>query len=103
MADELQNALRKASLREVEVAGVKLHVRGLTSRERMELVRMQKDGTVTDFQVAFWGLAKPDGSRYFDSVEDAAESDGALIAEIAMEVMRASKLLPDADEDAVKN
>ena len=105
-AADILKALRTASLRKVNVAGLDLYVRGLTGAERRLLAERAKDGTpLQPYEVAALAVCTDKGERFFTEAEAAelADVDGGVIEKIAEAVLRASGLLPEAQDEATKN
>lgn len=104
MRASVLDRLRVASVRQIEVAGLSLHVRGLTGAERMQLQEAAADKRAfADFQIAAMGLCDESGARLFESADDLAQLDGVALAEIARAVVEASGLATGAAETAKKN
>ena len=101
-AADLIAAVRKASLVEAEIAGLKEHLRGLIGAERRILVeRAKAHDPMTSPEIVTIGVCQPDGAPLL-TIEEAEQFDGAELDRIAREVLRISKLLPE-ESDAAKN
>lgn len=108
MTDRLSmlNALKRASIREIDVAGIKLFIRGLTGAERLELVSRQKaskDGgpPLTDAELCSWGICTSDGERLCkDGDAELAGVDGKALETIALAILDASGLTPEKKDAA---
>ena len=100
------HALKRASIREIDVAGIKFLIRGLTGAERQEFVARQaaaKDDPskkMTDHEFCTWGICDPDGERMFKDGDELSGVDGKTIETIALAILDASGLTPDAKETA---
>lgn len=105
-ASEVLKALRTASLRKVEVAGLDVWVRGLTGAERRLLTERAKDNTpLQPYEVVGLAACTPEGKPLFSEAEAAelADVDGAAVEKIAEAILKASSLLPEAHGESVKN
>jgi hypothetical protein len=105
-AADLLSALRVASLREVEVAGLRVHVRGLTGAERKLIADRAKDGSpVQAHELAALCLCDEQGRAMFtaDQAASLADVDGAAVEKVATSILEASGLVPEAQESAAKN
>lgn len=105
-ATEVLKALRTASLRKVEVAGLEVWVRGLTGAERRLLTERAKDGnSLQPYEVVGLAACTDNGAPLFSEAEAAelANVDGGSVEKIAEAILKASGLLPDAQEVAAKN
>jgi len=104
-ADVLKT-LRTLSLRPVTVAGLSLHVRGLTGAERRLLAERAKDGhPMQAFEVVGLAACTEKGERLFteDEAIELGNVDGAAVEQIAQAILEASGLMPKAQDDAAKN
>lgn len=105
---QIVDTFRRASVRQVEIGGLKLYVRGLTGGERIQLQQMaaeaQQGGEpLADFKVAVLGLCDESGARLFEDAKDLANLDGAVLAEISKHIIEASGLGEAARDIAAKN
>ncbi|MEY4402184.1 MAG: hypothetical protein RIR91_219 [Verrucomicrobiota bacterium] len=99
---EIVAAFKKAAVRQVEVAGVAIHLRGLTGSDRVAfnqaIEESKKTGEpVPDYLVAFWGMCDSEGARLFATPEECADFDGNTLQTIALEVLKASGLYSGND------
>lgn len=101
------SALKRASLKEIEVAGIKLHIRGLTGAERFDLAtrtKGAKDGDgkfVTDAELCSWCMCGPDGERLYQDAQELANVDGHALEQIARAILEASQLRTEDGERAL--
>ena len=105
-ATDILAALRTASVRQIEVAGLALNVRGLTAAEMMLVQQRAKDGTpVTDPEVVALCVCDDDGKPVFtpEQASDLANVDGGAITAIARAIVAASAASETAEADASKN
>lgn len=101
-AADLIAAVRKASLVASDIAGIKVHLRGLIGAERRILIERAKAGDpMTAPEIVAIGVCHPDGSPMF-AADEAEQLDGAELDRVAREVLRVSKLLP-GEGDGAKN
>lgn len=101
-------ALSRATIRTLEVAGETVHIRGLTGAERVQLQGWMKAAAeggepLTDYRIVALGLCNPDGVRLFPNAEDIAHVDGVALGKMALAILEASGLGPDAVEGARGN
>jgi hypothetical protein len=102
-AADLIAAARAASLVKETMAGLDVHLRGLTGGERRILVERGKaNDPMTAQEIVAIGVCLPDGQPML-SIEDAEQIDGGELDRIAKRVLQISKLLPEAQDEAAKN
>lgn len=100
-AIELLAALRVNSLRKVTVAGQVFHVRGLTGAERVLLQQRAKDeNPMSAHEIVALATCDEAGRPLFTSEQAAelANVDGSAVDEIATQILKASKLIPEGDD-----
>lgn len=103
---DLIAALRKASIRPVNVAGLDVFVRGVNGLERQLIIQRAKDqNPLTAAELAALCVCDENGTPLFTSEQaaDLAAVDAAGVEEIGKAVLTASKLLPDDQDEAAKN
>lgn len=105
-ATEILAALRTASVRTVEVAGLTLTIRGLTAAE-MILVqeRAKGDKPMTDPEVVALCVIDEAGKPLFtpEQAAELANTHAGSIAKIARAIVAASAADETAEADAAKN
>lgn len=100
------SALKRATLKEIDVAGIKLKIRGLTGAERLELVDRQimakEDRTkrLSDAELCSWAICGDDGERLYQNGDELAGVDGEALETIALAILEASGLTKAAEERA---
>lgn len=100
------SALKRATLKEIEVAGAKFHIRGLTGAERMRLgdriiaAKSDPSQKLPDAELCSWAICGPDGERLYQDASELSEVDGAALETIARAILEASNLTNDAQERA---
>jgi len=103
---ELLSALKRATIRELEVGGAKFHIRGLTGAERIELMARNKAAKeeggkpFTDSELCSWAICSPEGERLFKDATELGDVDGDALATIALAILDASGLTTGAQERA---
>jgi hypothetical protein len=105
-AADILAALRTASVRKVEIAGLTLNVRGLTAAEMLLVQQRAKDGNpMTDPEVVALCVCDEDGKALFSCGQAAelANVDGGSVSAIARQIVAASAAGESAAEDAAKN
>ena len=105
-ADIILTALKTVSVRQIDVAGLQVHVRGLNGSERRLLIERAKSGDpIQSHELAALCLCTPEGGTLFTTEQAAqlAEVDAASVEAIATEILSASKLLPADQEQSAKN
>jgi hypothetical protein len=103
---ELMAALRVATMRKVEVAGLSVYVRGLTGGERKLLMQRAKDGSPLEAnELVVLCACNEKGDPIFSEADAAALDtvDGGCLNRLAEQILSASGLLPDAVETSAKN
>jgi hypothetical protein len=103
---ELLNALRTASVRKVSIGGLDLHIRGLTGAERRLLQQRAKDGDpLMPHELVGLAVCDETGAAILtaEQVAELANVDGHLTERICEAVLKASGLLPKAQDEAAKN
>jgi hypothetical protein len=103
---DILKALRTASLRPVTIAGLSFYVRGLTGEERKLLRERARDGRPLEaYELVGLAACDADGRALFTSeqVAELGQVDGAQVEEMAAEVLRASKLMPEDGEASAGN
>lgn len=103
----ISSAFSKASVKQLEINGLTVYVRGLTGAERVQLQQMataaQNGGEpVADYKIVALGLCDSDGVRLFDDPEQVAVLDGAVLAKLAQAIFEQSGLTETAVADAEK-
>lgn len=105
-AAEFLSAAKRVSVKPVTVAGMALHVRGLTGGER-QLLRERAVAKDPMQATELVGLAvcHEDGTPFFtaEQVAELAQVDGQVVEELAQAILEASGLIEKAQDDAVKN
>lgn len=104
--DAVLAALRKASIRPVSVAGLDLHVRGVTGAERKMLIeRARAESPMQAYELVALCACDEDGNALFtpEQAADLANVDGACLEQIGAAILAASGLMPTAESDAAKN
>ncbi len=100
------SALKRATVREIDVAGIKLHVRGLTGEERRELVTRnlaaKEDRTkqIADAELCSWAMCDPEGGRLYQDASELSSVDGKALETIALAILEASGLRDEDQERA---
>lgn len=105
-AQDILKTLRTVSLRKVEVAGLTVHVRGLTGAERRLITERARDNDpMQAYELAGLACCTDSGGRLFTEEEALAlaDVDGASVEKLAEAILKASGLLPEAQEEAAKN
>lgn len=104
--DAVLAALKRASVRPVTVAGLELHVRGVSGAERKALIdRARANEPMQAYELAALCLCDADGHALFtaDDVAALADTDGDSLEKIGAAILTASGLMPSAESDAAKN
>lgn len=105
-ATDVLAALRTASLRRVEVAGLELHVRGFSGTERKLLIQRAKDGNPLQANEVVALCACTEKGDPLFTIEQAEALDGldaGCLEQIAEQVLEASGLTAKARDQAAKN
>jgi hypothetical protein len=103
----ISSAFSKASVRELEVQGVKLYIRGLSGGERVTLQQWASEASkggepLADYKVVSLGLCDAEGVRLFDDPLEVAKLDGAVLSQLSKAILEASLLTDNAVGDAEK-
>lgn len=104
---QISSAFAKASVRQIEVHGLTVYVRGLTGAERVQLQQMagaaQQGGEpLADYKIVALGLCDSEGARLFDNPQDVSNLDGMILDKLAKEILEASGLSQTAVAEAEK-
>jgi hypothetical protein len=103
---DLLAALKKASIRPVSVAGVDVHVRGVTGAERKLIIERARAGTPLQAnELCALCLCDDRGAALFtaEQAADLDQADGGCLERLGTEILSASGLLPQAEAEAAKN
>lgn len=103
---DLLAALRVASLRRATVAGIEIHIRGVTGAERKLLIDRAREGSpLQAWELVQMCACNDRGDALFgpDQATALASVDGEAIEQLARQVLEASNLLPEQQELAAKN
>lgn len=103
----ISSTLSKASVRQLEVHGVTVYVRGLTGGERVQLQQLAAIASnggepLADYKIVALGLCDAEGTRLFDDPSEVAILDGAVLAQLAKAILEQSGLSETAVADAEK-
>jgi hypothetical protein len=103
----ISSTFAKASVRELEVQGVKLYIRGLSGGERVTLQQWASEASkggepLADYKVVSLGLCDAEGVRLFDDPLEVAKLDGAVLSQLSKAILEASLLTDNAVGDAEK-
>jgi hypothetical protein len=103
----ISSAFSKASVRQLEVHGVSVFIRGLTGGERVQLQQWAAEASsggepLADYKVAALGLCDAEGVRLFDDPLEVAKLDGAVLSQLSKAILEASGLTENAVSDAEK-
>lgn len=103
----ISSAFLKTSVRELEVEGVKLYVRGFTGGERVTLQQWATEAAkggepLADYKVVALGLCDAEGGRLFDDPLEVAKLDGAVLSQLSKAILEASHLTDNAVGEAEK-
>jgi hypothetical protein len=103
----ISSTFSKASVRELEVQGVKLYIRGLSGGERVTLQQWASEASkggepLADYKVVSLGLCDAEGVRLFDDPLEVAKLDGAVLSQLSKAILEASLLTDNAVGDAEK-
>lgn len=99
-------ALRVASLQEAEIAGIKLFVRGVTGAERKLIIERARGGSPLDsWELVQLCACNERGDPLFtrEQVAELANVDADALEKLGEQILRASKLMPEQQEQAAKN
>lgn len=103
---DVLTALRKRTVVEVEIGGVKLHVRSVSAVDRNRMREWAKEPGFNInkrlTEVAAMGVCSADG-RLLGTAEELGELDEEVVAKLATAVLEASGLTEKATEDAQGN
>ena len=92
------------TIEKLDVQGRAVYVRSVGSREWISLQQKKAAGElIADYVIAALGLCDEKGVRIFENAEDLADLPPHVATEIAVAVMRASKLISTAEEAEAKN
>lgn len=104
--DDILNC-RDITIKPVSVPewGGGLHVKTITGKDRIELVRASKAGQMRIEWLLARALCDDQGTRIFDDkdVEALGQRNTVVLERLGQEAMRVSGLLPEAVEEAAKN
>jgi len=93
------SALKRASIREIDVAGIKVYIRGLTGKERYDFIQRGKawkagdeSQRITEAELCSWAMCNADGERIYENADALADTDGHSLETIAAAILDASGL-----------
>lgn len=106
-SDALSTAFKRVRIREIDVDGIKIQMRGFTGKERLDFVRRVKafkDGDQTQFMsdadICALAICHPDGKRRFESGAEIEDWDSQALETIAHKILELSGLKDDSQERA---
>lgn len=103
---DLLAALKKASIRPVSVAGLDVHVRGVTGAERKMIIERARAGSPLQAnELCALCLCDEAGTALFtpEQAGELDQVDGGCLEKLGSEILSASGLLPQAEAEAIKN